>query len=71
MQALPPPLAARVRLIPTSSVGADGILLALRPDSVVIRVGNRTRSADVLIGFAKIRCALPTCSAILPPELLT
>lgn len=71
VQALPPPLAARVRLIPTSSVGADGILLALRPDSVVIRVGNRTRSADALIGFAKIRCALPTCSAILPPELLT
>ena len=71
VRVLPPSLAARARLIPTSSVGADGIMLALRPDSVVIRSGSRTHSADALIGFANIRCPLHTCTAILPPELLT
>lgn len=71
VHSLPPDIAARVRLIPTSSVGSDGIMLALRPDSVTIRVGNRIRSADALVGFANIHCALHTCTAILPPELLT
>ena len=68
---LPPTLAARVRLIPTSSVEADGIMLALRPDSIVIRTGNRTRTADALIGFAKVHAPLHTCTALVPPELLT
>ena len=68
---LPPTLAARVRLIPTSSVEADGIMLALRPDSIVIRTGNRTRTADALIGFAKVHTPLHTCTALVPPELLT
>ncbi len=68
---LPSSLAARVRLIPTSSVEADGLILALRPDSIVIRTGNRTRTADALIGFARVRAPLRTCTALLPPELLT
>ena len=68
---LPPSLAARVRLIPTSSVDTDGIMLALRPDSIVIRVGNRTRTAEALIGFAKVRAPIHTCTALLPPELMT
>ena len=71
VHSLPPDIAARVRLIPMSSVGAEGLMLALRPDCITIRVGNRTRSADALVGFANIHCALHTCTAILPPELLT
>lgn len=68
---LPPSIASRIRLIPVGTVGSDGIIPALRPDSIVIRVGNRIRHADALVGFADIHCALRNCTAIIPPELLT
>lgn len=68
---LPPSIASRVRMIPMGTATADGLMFALRPDSIVIRTGNKTHRADALVGFANIHCALPDCSAILPPELFT
>lgn len=68
---LPPSVAKRVRIIPTSTANAESVMFALRPDAIVIRNGDHTHTADALIGFADIRCPLRDCTAILPPELIT
>ena len=68
---LPPHIASRVRMIPMGTANAEGLMFALRPDSIIIRTGNKTRTADALVGFADIHCALPDCTAVLPPELIT
>ena len=67
---LPPHIASRVRMIPMGTANAEGLMFALRPDSIVIRTGNKTRAADALVGFADVHCALSDCAAILPPELI-
>lgn len=66
----PTDIASRIRMIPASTAGGEGLILALRPDSVVIRVGKHTHSSDALIGFADIRCALSDCNALIPSELI-
>lgn len=71
LAALPTSISSRIRLIPTNTVHAGGILYALRPDRITLRIGNRSRTADALIGFADLRSTLHGCSAIIPPELLT
>ena len=68
---LPPSVATRVRIIPLGTAGSQGTLLALRPDSIVIRVAGRTRTADALIGFTDIKNTPDGISAIIPPELIT
>ena len=68
---LPPSVASRIRIIPQGSAGYEGVLLALRPDSIVIRANGVTRTADALIGFTDIKNAPIGVSAMLPPELIT
>ena len=68
---LPDGLAKRVRLIPTNSVGGDRLMVALRPDKLLLHDQSGTHSADALIGFAELHCALRDCKALIPPELLT
>ena len=69
--ALPPSVASRIRIIPIGTAGNQGSLLALRPDSIVIRTAGRSRTADALIGFTDIKNAPDGISAIIPPELVT
>jgi len=68
---LPPSLATRVRIIPLGTAGNQGMILALRPDSIVIRADGQTRTADALIGFTDISHTPDGISAIIPPELVT
>ncbi len=67
------PWAARLRLIPFHSLGQDrGMLLALRPDEVVIVTGERMiKIKEVLIGLYRERLS-PEGSyrALLHPDLL-
>ena len=68
---LPEPLARRIRLIPTNSVGGDRLMVALRPDGLLLHDQSGTHTADALVGFAELHCALRDCKALIPPELLT
>lgn len=68
---LPLSVASRVRMIPMGTAATEGILFALRPDSITIRTGNQIKNADALVGFADIRCASGEYAAIIPPELIT
>ena len=70
ISSFPPPLAERVRLIPTSSVGGDRLMVALRPDKLLLHDKNGSHSTDALVGFAELHCALRDCKALIPPELL-
>ena len=71
LSALPPAVAARIRLIPAASVGQSGLIPALRPDCLVVRVGTHTRKADALVGFAPLSATPSGVDAIVPPSLLT
>ncbi|MBR4872713.1 MAG: sigma-E processing peptidase SpoIIGA, partial [Clostridia bacterium] len=71
LSALPPVIATRMRLIPASSVGESRLMPALRPDCIVVRVGNQTRKADALVGFAPLSATPSGVDAIVPPSLLT
>ncbi len=63
---LPTTLCARIRLIPTTSVGGTRMLIAFRPDKLLLRDNRGTHSADALVGFAE----LSECQALIPPELV-
>jgi hypothetical protein len=67
---LPPPIAARIRIIPTGTANAEGLMLALRPDTVTIRTPHGSHPTDALIGFADVKGAHTDCTALIPPELL-
>ena len=71
LSTLPAPLARRIRLIPTSSIGGDRLMVALRPDKLLLHDKNGTHRVEALVGFAELSCALRECKALLPPELLT
>ena len=68
---LAPELAGRIRLIPTSTTSSEGLLLAIRPDKILVKDSKDTHEADALIAFAEIKSALCGCNALIPPELLT
>ncbi len=68
---LPPSVVTRIRVIPVETAASERMMYALRPDSIIIRVGEKTRTADALIGFADIRRTPSDCTAIIPPELVT
>lgn len=68
---LPPPIAARIRLLPAASVGQSGLIPALRPDRIVVQTGNQTRETDAIIGFAPLAATPDGIDAIAPPSLLT
>lgn len=68
---LPPAIAARVRLIPVGTANAEGLMIALRPDGIIVRTSHGERNADALLGFGDVQCALKDCSALISPELVT
>lgn len=71
ISSFPPTLAERVRLVPTNSVGGDRLMVALRPDKLFLHDKSGAHSADALVGFTQLHCALRDCKALIPPELLT
>lgn len=66
----PPPLTARLRVIPLQTANAESILLAFKPDSITIKSEKETHRIDALIGFAELRGAPNDCKALIPPELV-
>ncbi len=66
VSSLPASVCARIRLIPTSSVGGTRMIVALRPDRLLLRDAKGTHQADALVGFAE----LSECQALMPPELV-
>ncbi len=69
--ALPPALAPRARLIPTSSVGGERMIVAFRPDGLWLTDSHGTHTVDALVGLADLSHAPPDHKAILPPELIS
>ena len=68
---LPPKISSRICLIPTGTANAEGLMIALRPDQIIVRTQRGPRPADALLGFGNVTCALKDCSALIPPELVT
>ena len=68
---LRPELAGRIRLIPASTANSESLILAIRPDKILVKDSKDTHEADALIAFAEIKSALCGCNALIPPELLT
>ena len=60
----------RIALIPCSTANGASTMIAFRPQKLVVKTDRRSREVDALIGFAEIKCAIPSCSAIIPPELI-
>lgn len=67
---LPPPLRSRLRVIPVQTANAESILLALKPDRILMKSEKETHRVDALIGFAELGGALRDCKALIPPELV-
>jgi hypothetical protein len=67
---IPPTLQPRLRIIPLHTANAESILLALKPDSIVMYTEKEKHRTDALIGFAELGGALRDCKALIPPELV-
>ena len=67
---LPAEQARRVRLLPTSTVTGDGILMAVQPDGAFVDAGAGERPVELLLAFAPLRGNTDDCEALLPAELI-
>ena len=67
---LPKSLAARIRMIPTSTANGESLMLAIRPDSLLVKSERRTQRVDALIGFADVSHAPTGHNALIPPDLI-
>ena len=61
-----PDVAARVRLIPTSTATGGGLMTAFVPDSLTVSEGGRTYEADYLIGIASLGERAQSFDALMP-----
>lgn len=66
---VPPEMAAKIRMIPSSTVFGNGIMLALKPQSVYVRMRGKKIPKDVLIAFVDTD-KFGTYGAIVPEEIL-
>jgi len=69
IESIPLTLRPRLRIIPLQTANAESILLALKPDSIIIKNEKDSHRVDALIGFADLGGALRDCKALIPPEL--
>ncbi len=67
---IPPSLRSRIRVIPLQSANAESILLALKPDTILIKNEKEAHKVDALVGFAELGGAPHDCKALVPPELV-
>jgi len=67
---IPPSLRSRIRVIPLQSANAESILLALKPDTILIKSEKEAHKVDALVGFAELGGAPHDCKALVPPELV-
>ncbi len=67
---LPPFIHSRIRFIPTSSVGGNRLIIALRPDELLLHDERGAHVADALVGFADLSGAGQEYKALIPPELI-
>ena len=65
-----PLLAGRVRLIPAKTATGEGMLVALRVDSVAIEHGKSAREIDALVALCDTEGFGEGCDALLPSEIL-
>lgn len=70
IETLPPKDAKRVRVIPIRTAGGDGILIALRAETVTVDGGDGAKEVDALIALSDIEKSADGSEALLPPELL-
>ncbi len=64
------PFAERIRLIPAKTAFGDGMLVALRADSVALEEGKDKREIDALIALCDVNTFGDGCLALLPSEIL-
>ena len=71
ISALPPTLRERIRLLPTTTVTGDGMLLAFRPDKCLVTRTDRNETVElaVLIALAPIR--MEDADMLLPSGIFT
>ena len=60
---------AGVRIIPASTVNGEGILYAIKPDSVMIDMGNGWREVDALVALGRLDGKAGDAEALIPSEL--
>lgn len=68
---LPAPLRARLRLIPTHTATGEGLLIALRPDTVTIDTGKGARTVDALVALSPLSERADGTAALLPTTLIS
>lgn len=69
VEEIPPSLRTRLRIIPFRTANAESMLLAIKPDSIILKDEKKTHRIDALIGFAELGGAPHDCKALIPPEL--
>ncbi len=60
----------RVRVIPTRTVGGEGLLYALRPERVRLDFGGGFTECDAFVALGEVRGARSDICAIVPAELV-
>lgn len=61
--------AERIRIIPTRTVNGEGMLYALRADSVSLNMGKGWREVDAFVAFGEIKNGENGARALIPSEL--
>ncbi len=68
---LSPEDAKNVRIVPIRTAGGEGILLALRADTVTLDSGRGALSVDALVALSDIAGSADGSEALIPAELIT
>ena len=61
--------AERIRVIPTRTVNGEGMLYALRADSVSLNMGKGWCEVDAFVAFGEIKNGENGVRALIPSEL--
>ncbi len=67
---LPPPLARRVRLLPTGTAVGSGLLLAFSPDAAFLDVGRGEVPVSLLLALSPAGGGFADCDALLPAAVI-
>lgn len=60
----------RVRLVPTKTAAGDGLLLAFRPDEIILECGKERHRVDAMMVLGEIGKTADGNQALVPAELL-
>lgn len=71
LSSLPTALARHARLLPTSTVTGEGLMLALLPDTALLDAGRGAHPVELLVSAAPLEGISSECEALLPVSLIT